>query len=248
MSRTRKLMAMLGLLFASSSVLVGCSDDDVSTMGAVPVNSVLATGTSVDVVWSIVPNDNCKGYEVAILQGSRDGSVLATKTLDNRTCSATFTGLTPNTKYVIRTQAIPGGSFSDADIFYREFYTAPNVNISYTGGSTYEVSGYDSNGDPTTTTYCTANFSWPAIAETNCGGYFVAIYDCTPSDWTTATKAVASVTISKDTEGNIATTATFDGLTPGHTYTARAYARPNSMCDYSAGDNTLIQFTTVAAN
>jgi len=233
---------MLGLLFASSSVLVGCSDDDVSTMGAISVNSVQATGTSVNVVWSIVPNDNCKGYEVSILQGSRDGAVVETKTLDNRTCKATFTGLTPNTKYVIRTKAVPGGGFSDAELFYREFYTAPNVNISVSGFEFYEVNGYDNQGNPTVTPYYHVNIAWPAIEQTNCGGYFVGVYKCAKADWKTSTAAVATAQPDVDD-----TSVKLSGLEPATTYTARAYSRPNSMCDYASGDNTLVEFTTPAA-
>lgn len=112
-------MAIAACLFAMSSVFVACSDDDSTTMGAVPVNSCQVTGTTVNVVWSIVPNEKCGGYEVSLIQGNRDGAVIETKTLDNRTCKASFTGLTPNTRYTIKTQAIPGKGFSAAEPYYR---------------------------------------------------------------------------------------------------------------------------------
>lgn len=174
---------MLGVLLASSSVLVGCSDDDPSTMGALPVNSVLVTGTTANVVWSIVPNESCGGYEVTLLQGSREGQVIETKTFDNRTCKHTFTGLTPNTEYVVKTQAIPGKGFSNADVFYREFTTAPNVDVKVEGFSFYEVEGYDSEGNPTTTPYYSVSLKWAGIPESNCGGYSVSVYECAKADY-----------------------------------------------------------------
>lgn len=95
------------LLIGLSSVFVACSDDDPTTMGPVPVNSVRVTGTTATVIWSIVPNDKCGGYEVSLLQGSKDGAVVATQKLDNRTCQATFEGLTPVLSMSLRPSVSP---------------------------------------------------------------------------------------------------------------------------------------------
>lgn len=244
MSSIRKLVMMLGVLLASSSVLMSCSDDDDGMMGAVPVNSVVATSSTVDVVWSIVPNDNCAGYIVSLLQGSRDGAVIETKEFDNRTCKGQFTGLQPNTEYCIKTQAKPGAGFNSADVYYREFTTSPIIDVNIVSYDAYNVNGYDSDGNPTVTKYYTINMDWPAIAESNCGGYYVAVFNCKKADWKANAAKTGQVTISKDDHGVIATSASIKGLESGKTYTIGAYARPNSMCDYTQGDWSLTEITT----
>ena len=246
MNSIRKLVVMLGVLLASSSVLVGCSDDDDTAYGALPVNSVVVTGTTASVVWSITPNDNCKGYEVSILLGSRDGSVVASQTFDNRTCQATFSGLKPGTAYVVKTQALPGPGYNGAEVYYREFNTAPNVAVTVSGFDYYEEENKTFNAE--TGDYdieyiprYQVNLSWPAIATTLCVGYTVAVYDVEVGSWASNAKVVGNYSGS-------ATSATIRGLEPGHNYTIGAYAVPNAMCDYANGDVTLSGFTTPAAN
>ncbi|MDE6263782.1 MAG: fibronectin type III domain-containing protein [Paramuribaculum sp.] len=243
MSKFRKLMAIATLLFASSSVFVACSDDDPSTMGPVPVNSVRVTSTSVTVIWSIVPNEKCDGYEVSILQGSRDGAVVGTQTFDNRTAEATFTGLTPNTRYVAKTQAKPGKGFSGSEPYYREFTTSPNIDVVVTGFEPYQVDGFDKDGNPTVTDYVKVSLSWTEIPNTNCGGYGIYLYECAQADWKSSLSAVGSALVSKS---NV-TSASIEKLKPSTTYTIRAYATPSTMCDYAVGDNCLSEFTTPAA-
>lgn len=241
MSRFRKLMAIAACLFAMSSVFVACSDDDSTTMGAVPVNSCQVTGTTVNVVWSIVPNEKCGGYEVSLIQGNRDGAVIETKTLDNRTCKASFTGLTPNTRYTIKTQAIPGKGFSAAEPYYREFTTAPLVVPVLDGFTFYTVKGYNAQGEEVVTPYYKAAISWNSLPKTNCGGYRVAIYPKGSSS------AVASVSFTPDSDGNTPTSTVFEKLVPATDYTVRAQSLSNSACDYSAGDWSSIDITTPAA-
>lgn len=247
MSRFSKLMLSAALCLASASVFVGCSDDDPTTMGPLPVNSCRVTGTTVTVTWSIVPNDNCKGYEVTLYQGAiGSGQELQKKDIDdNGVCSTSFSGLVQNTKYHVKTKAKPGNGFTGADEFFREFTTAPDVYMNAVKESDfqfYQVKRYVTDSTYVYDNYYRVNLTWPAIPESNCGGYTVSIYKCAKADWTTGTKAVASVAIGK-VEGVIATNAEFEKLDPDATYTASISARPNSACDYAAGDICLIDFT-----
>ncbi|MBD5308669.1 MAG: hypothetical protein HDS15_05260 [Bacteroides sp.] len=240
MNRIRKLVMMLGMLLVSS-VFVACSDDDDSTFGAVPVNSVRVTGTSVTVIWSIVPNDKCAGYEVSILQGSRDGAVVASQSFDNRTCQGTFTGLQPNTRYVIKTQGKPGSGFSGAEVYYREFTTSPLVEVSVVGFDFYQVEGYNSDGELVKTDYYRVNLTWPAISQNNCGGYRINVY---PGTIASHTNQAAGSAVVSDPAVN---SATIEKLSPATTYTVVSYTAPNAMCDYANGEQRMIEFTTPAA-
>lgn len=225
----------------SASVFVGCSDDEPTTLGALPVNSCRVTNTTVTVTWSIVPNDHCKGYEITLYQGTREnGQEIQKQQIDdNKKCSTSFSGLTQNTKYYVKTKAIPGAGFSNADEFYRDFTTAPDVNVSVSNFELYK--GYTSEG--VYTDLYRVNLTWPAIPESNCGGYALNIYQCEKDNWVSSLTAIKNVTIGK-VEGHIATTATFAGLMPSTTYTVATQARPNNVCDYTVGDPCLIEFKT----
>lgn len=247
MSRFRKMMLTAAVCAMSASVFVGCSDDEPTTLGALPVNSCRVTNTTVTVTWSIVPNDHCKGYEITLYQGTREnGQELQKQQIDdNKKCSTSFSGLTQNTKYYVKTKAIPGAGFSNADEFYRDFTTAPDVNVSVNNFEFYQVQSYNAEGELVTTDYYRVNLSWPAIPESNCGGYGLNLYQCEQANWVSSLKAISSVTIGK-VQGNIATTAQFEKLAPNTVYTVATQARPNNVCDYSVGDVCLIQFTTPA--
>ncbi|MCD8181963.1 MAG: fibronectin type III domain-containing protein [Bacteroides sp.] len=121
-------MMLLIFLSASSWLFVACSDDDNDVMGAVAINSCQYTAATVTPIWTLVPNSNCDGYIVALYQGTRSnvGALVEEKTFDFRTCSYTFTNLTPSTDYVISTQAIPSASsgFSSAEMYWKEFTTS----------------------------------------------------------------------------------------------------------------------------
>ncbi|MCI9608446.1 MAG: fibronectin type III domain-containing protein [Muribaculaceae bacterium] len=248
MSKFRKLMAIAALLFASSSVFVACSDDDTTTMGPVPVNSVRATGTSVTVIWSIVPNEKCDGYEVTLMQGSRDGAVIGTQTLDNRTCKATFTGLTPGTEYVVKTQAVPGKGFSASEPYYREFTTAPIVTPVVSSLDFYKLNEYDDKGQPVVNDYYKATLTWPAEDVNNCGGYSVTLYGCTKAELDKATADdPAPVAGTANLTKNTANTVTFDKLKPSTNFTIQIRTTPNAMCDYTNGDWNYVEFSTPAA-
>lgn len=123
-----KHMMMLSLLLVSSLSFISCSDDDDDVMGPVAINSCQYTATTVTPIWTLVPNDNCDGYVITLYLGTREnvGTMVEQQTFDYRTCQYTFTGLTPNTDYVISTQAIPSASsgFSSAQMYWKEFTTA----------------------------------------------------------------------------------------------------------------------------
>lgn len=249
MSKFRKLMAAATLLFAASSVFVACSDDDPATMGPVPVNSCQVTTTSVTVIWSIVPNDRCGGYDVTLYEGTREnlGAEIAKQNFDNRTCKTTFTGLQPNSDYVVKTKAVPGEGFSDSEEFYRHFKTAPAVTVTAGAFEAYQLEEYDKNGDLVTNDYYRATLTWPAFERTNCGGYNVILYACKNSDWKAGTAAFASFQTLPDEVGAIATSHVFEKLVPGQTYTVRANSIGNTTCDYGSGDYVMSEFTVPAA-
>ena len=107
--KIKHLLMMLLCISVSSMMLVSCSDDDESVMGP-------------------VANDNFDGYVIKLYKGTRAnvGDMVEEKKLDYRTCKCTFSGLTPNTQYVISTQAIPSAKsgFSSAQIYWKEFTTS----------------------------------------------------------------------------------------------------------------------------
>lgn len=125
--KLKRTLMLLICLSMSSWVFVAC-EDDVDVMGAVAINSCQYTATTVTPIWTLVPNSNCDGYIVTLYLGTRAnlGSVVEQKTLDYRTCQYTFENLTPETNYVISTQAIPSASsgFKSAEIYWKEFTTS----------------------------------------------------------------------------------------------------------------------------
>lgn len=122
------MMLLLGVLSVTSLTLIACSDDDEDVMGPVAVNSCQVTATTATPIWTLVPNDNCDGYIISLYLGTREnpGQLVESKTFDYRTCQYTFTGLTPDTQYVLSTQAIPSKSsgFSSAEVYWKAFKTA----------------------------------------------------------------------------------------------------------------------------
>ena len=101
--KIKHLLMMLLCISVSSMMLVSCSDEDESVMGPVAINSCQYTATEVTPIWTLVPNDNCDGYVIKLYKGTRAnvGDMVEEKKLDYRTCKCTFSGLTPNTQYVI---------------------------------------------------------------------------------------------------------------------------------------------------
>lgn len=137
MSKLRKSVMMLGLLLTSSAAFVGCNDDNdfpKNTLGASFIQQITAYTTSVDLRWTITPTDNVEGYQIQIFEGSRDNmntTAVASGTFGKKEATGTFTGLKPNTTYTVASQCIPasGSGFTDADVAYFEFYTAPVLTI-----------------------------------------------------------------------------------------------------------------------
>lgn len=125
-SKFKYVMMLLMCLSAASWLFTSC-DDDETVMGPIAINSCQFTATTVTPIWTLVPNSNCDGYIVTLYLGTRQnlGSKVEEKTFDFRTCQYTFTGLTPNTNYVISTQAIPSASsgFTSAEMYWKEFTT-----------------------------------------------------------------------------------------------------------------------------
>lgn len=249
MSKFRKLMAAATLLFATSSVFVACSDDDPATMGPVPVNSCQVTSTTATVIWSIVPNDRCGGYDVTLYEGTREnlGAEIAKQNFDNRTCKTTFTGLQPNSDYVVKTKAVPGEGFSDSEEFFRHFKTAPAVHVTVGAFEAYQVQEPDDDGVLVTQDRYRVTLTWPAFDRINCGGYNVILYQCAMSDWKNTVPAIVSFQTLPDNTGAIATSHVFGDLVPGKTYTVRANCIGNTTCDYGVSDYTIDEFVVPAA-
>ena len=130
MKKIKYFLMMLLCITVSSLVLTSCSDDGTDVMGPVAINSCQYTATTVTPIWTLVPNSNCSGYIVTLYKGTKTnvGEKVEEKTLDYRTCQYTFTGLTPNTSYVISTQAIPSAEsgFTSAQLYWKEFTTKAN--------------------------------------------------------------------------------------------------------------------------
>lgn len=170
MSKLRKSVMMLGVLLASSAAFVSCNDDNEfpeNTLGATFIQQITAYTTSVNLRWTITPTDNVEGYQIDIYEGSRDNmgtTVVATGTFGKKVATGTFTGLTPNTTYTVASQCIPadGSGFTDADVAYFQFTTAPVLTVTsatisdieqmvseLTGALLYNTEiVYDDNGDP----------------------------------------------------------------------------------------------------
>ena len=173
MSKLRKSVMALAALVASSAVFVSCSDDKAlpdNMLGASFIQRITAGGDYVDLGWTITPTDNVDGYLVQIYEGTRSNmgsSPVVSKTFGKKEATGTFTGLQPNTNYVVTTQCVPaqGSGFTDADVAYFEFWTAPLIQptavsavVSQTGTKEVPVIGedgkpemvpdVDENGDP----------------------------------------------------------------------------------------------------
>jgi hypothetical protein len=130
MSKLKTLLTIVGMVLISSAMLVSCDDDDdfpQGTMGQIAIHSCQTTSTSATIYWTIVSNDKCDGYNIALYKGTRDnlGAVVEEKTFDKYTRSYTFSNLTPSTTYVVKTQGIPSANsgMSGALEYYKEFTT-----------------------------------------------------------------------------------------------------------------------------
>ncbi|MDE6240780.1 MAG: fibronectin type III domain-containing protein [Muribaculaceae bacterium] len=229
MSRIRKLVATMGILFASSSLLVSCSDDDYPNMGAIVVNSLQTTSSSATAYWTVVSNGSCDGYKVVINEGTRanKGAEVVNQTFQPKEYNATFNGLKANTTYVITTQAIPSKSSgrTNADTYEMQFVTAPLVSGISFGSVTYNE---DNKG--------TVTVSWSAIDESNCGGYTVNIDEGQLGDDNQYSWANLK---SETLTGASNTSVKFEELIePEKTYRVRVRPNPRNGCWYAAGEFT----------
>lgn len=239
MSSIRKLVAMLGVLFASSSLLVSCNDDDYpkDTMGAIVVNSLQTTSSTATAYWTVVSNGSCDGYKVVINEGTREskGAEVVNQTFQPKEYTATFNGLKANTTYVITTQAIPSKSSgrTKADTYELQFVTAPLVTGVTFGPITYDATGH---GDVT--------ISWNAIAESNCGGYTVDLQVGTPKDGNLEWTNIKSETL---TSASVVTVKFAGLIEPEKTYRVRVRPNPRNGCWYAAGEYTISNNVTAPA-
>ena len=157
MRKLRKFVIVSGALLLSSMGFVSCSDEmdkmDDKTMGASFIQVITASTTSVSLQWSITPTSKVEGYKVEIYQGTRNniGSLVTSGTFDNKTYASTFSGLTPDTHYVVATQCIPasGSGFNKADVAYFEFWTAPILTLTSASASNVKQMTYE-DGNPKT--------------------------------------------------------------------------------------------------
>ena len=157
MRNLNKILMSAGILLFSSTMFQSCSDvmDKMpdNTMGASFIQVITASTTSVSLQWTITPTDKVDGYKVEIYQGTRDnmGSLVTSGTFDNKTYTSTFSGLTPDTHYVVTTQCIPaaGSGFSKADVAYFEFWTAPVLTLLSATASNVKQMTYE-DGNPKT--------------------------------------------------------------------------------------------------
>ena len=239
----------MGILFASSSLLVSCSDDDYPNMGAIVVNSLQTTSNSVTAYWTIVSNGSCDGYKVVINEGTREnkGAEVVNQTFKPKEYNYTFTGLNPNTSYVITTQAIPSASsgWSTADTYEMQFMTAPLVSgISFGSVTYYDVEEADKDGNFITYKRGSVTASWNALAANNCGGYTANFdvwqladtskpeADNNKYDW----RNVKSETVTSASANSV----TFDKLIEeGLTYRVRVRPNPSNACWYPSGEFTI---------
>lgn len=140
MRKLNKIWMGAAVLLLSSVAFQSCSDDDnklpKNTLGASFIQSITAGTDHVDLQWTITPTENVDGYKVEIFEyadngsnslASQLGTSVTSATFDYKTYNNTFTGLKPDTKYVIASQCIPapGSSFTAADVAYFLFWTAP---------------------------------------------------------------------------------------------------------------------------
>lgn len=232
MGKLKKLMACAAaILLAASSVFVACSDDDDKTMGPIGINSLRATATSVTLYWTIVPNANCDGYNVSIVEGTRanKGAVVVSQDFDNRTAKGTFTGLKHNTPYVAITKGIPSktSGFRDAYTYEFEFTTAPLIENITAGEVTYtKLTEEDGEGNEVYEFVGSVTASWKALTG-NAGSYTVALYVKDGDTW----KLLKNVSV-----GDLATSSyTFQNIiTPGSTF--RVGVMPNPKPNQTGGE------------
>ena len=252
MNKLRKAMMALGVLLVTSGALVSCSDDGPSEMGASAVNSCLATSNSVTIYWTVTPNEKCAGYEVTIYQGTRENlgaEVTKYVTDDNKDCSHTFTGLAPNTAYVIMTQGIPApnSGFKSAEPYYQPFMTAPLVNVTSVSCEVKTVQSTDViTGDVTITDYAFATVHWEEYPISNCGDYSIALTTVEKNkDGKDVVVNVASATVAHD---KAAAGRVFGNLKLDTEYTITCRPVANNACWYRGnGDATTYKFKTPAS-
>lgn len=249
-------MAAATLLFAASSVFVACSDDDDSMMGPVGINSIVTTTSSASVYWTNVDANNCDGYKVILHEGGRDGAVVEEVTTSSaKETNHNFTNLKANTVYTVSTQGIPaqGSGFSSADIAYRQFMTAPLVTTASVSMGSRINKEVDENGEIVEVLRAFARVFVNQVAPTvfdnvtisNCGSYFITVYEGTEDKVGNDTK-VKDITL---TLKNVADGAEFFPLKLNTTYTVATRAVSDGASCWYTGNATASYYTfTTPAN
>ncbi len=225
-------MLTAAVCFASASVFVGCSDDDYPNFGAIGINSLQTTSSSVTIYWTIVPNDKCDGYKIVINEGTREskGAEVVNQTFDSRTANYEFKGLKQNTTYVVTTQAIPSSNsgYSTADTYELQFMTAPLISGITLGNFT-----------PFEGTTCSGTAAWNGVQASNCAGYTVTLQVQDGNSW----KNVTSANISDPLQ----TSNVFKGIEPSSVYRVSVTPRPSNSSWYPAGEATYSSTVTSPA-
>lgn len=248
MIRLKKVAMAVSLLLTASCMLCGCSDDDFpeNRFGAIGINSLQTTSTSVTIYWTVVSNGSCDGYKILINEGTRanKGAEVMNQQFGPKEHHNTFNGLRPNTSYVVTTQAIPSASSgrTEADTYEMEFMTAPLVSGVTVGNITLkDIPVVDANGNLSTKKVGSTKVSWTALTS-NCGGYRVTLYGRAAG--TTAWSVVSSNTITDPSVNSVDYT---DVLTPAWEYRAGVSPRPNNACWYPSGEETYSSEVTAPA-
>jgi len=166
------------------------------------------TGTSVTMTWT--PNTSAQGYQVFKLNTlTSQYETLKTVTGGNSS-GTTITGLTPNSPYTLRVQAIDSLGNFDGNVVSRSFTTTELVKLSMTSTSstlgagsatTITVQAYNANGSPQTIGGLPVT---PAIASGTSSGSFSAVTDNNDGTYVfTFTPTVVGSAITIDVSINI---------------------------------------------
>lgn len=195
------------------------------------------TGNSVTVNWT--PNTDATGYQIFKLN-SLTGQYETFKTITGgSTSGTTLTGLTPNTPYTLRVQAIDALGNFDGNVVSRSFTTTELVKLSMSAPvtslaagtpTTITVQAYNANGTPQTVGGLPVV---PSIASGTSSGNFSSVIDNNDGTYKfNFTPTVVGTAITIDVSINITF---FLNNTVGLTIVPGAASSANSAISISSG-------------